>query len=57
MEQTGEQEEMAQKGLALGIDFGNSKLSAAVWDPNKKSPSIVLIDEKYQLPATLYCCW
>ena len=55
MEQTGEQEEMAQKGLALGIDFGNSKLSAAVWDPNKKSPSIVLIDEKYQLPATLYC--
>ena len=56
MDQTDEQEEIPQEtGLALGIDFGNSKISAAVWDPQKKSPSIVLIDEKYQFPATLYC--
>ena len=56
MEQSGDKEEMPQEaGLSLGIDFGNSKISAAVWDPNKKAPSIVLFDGKYQFPATLYC--
>ena len=55
MEQTGDQEEMNQDpGLSLGIDFGNSKISAAVWDSKKKAPSIVTIDGKYQFPATLY---
>ena len=42
------------KGLALGIDFGNSKISAAVWDSNKKTTSIVLIDGKHQIQSTLY---
>jgi len=42
------------KGLALGIDFGNSKISAAVWDSNKKTTSIVLIDGKHQFQSTLY---
>ena len=56
MEQSAEQEEMSQEsGLSLGIDFGNSKISAAVWETNKKAPSIVLIDQKYQFPSTLYC--
>ena len=56
MEQSGEQEENSQDvGLSLGIDFGNSKISAAVWDSKKKAPSIVLFDGKYQFPATLYC--
>ena len=56
MEQSGEQEENSQEvGLPLGIDFGNSKISAAVWDSKKKAPSIVLFDGKYQFPATLYC--
>ena len=56
MEQTGEQEEAVHDiGLPLGIDFGNSKISASVWDSKKKAPSIVFIDEKYQFPATLYC--
>ena len=56
MEQSGEQEENSQEtGLSLGIDFGNSKISAAVWDSKKKAPSIVLFDGKYQFPATLYC--
>ena len=57
MEQTGEheQEEADQEvGLPLGIDFGNSKISASVWDSKKKAPSIVLNDGKYQFPATLY---
>jgi len=56
MEQSGEQEEVPQEtGLSLGIDFGNSKISAAVWDPQKKAPSNVTFDGKYQFPATLYC--
>ena len=41
-------------GLALGIDFGNSKISGAVWNSKKKEPSIVEFDEKYQFPSTLY---
>ena len=57
MEQTGDQEEMQKKepGLSLGIDFGNSKISAAVWESRRKAPSMVSIDGKYQFPATLYC--
>ena len=56
MEQPVNQEEIPQEtGLSLGIDFGNSKISAAVWDPKKKAPSNVLFDGKYQFPATLYC--
>ncbi len=55
MEQTGDQEEMSQEaGLCLGIDFGNSKISGAIWDSKKKAPSIVTIDGKYQFPATVY---
>jgi len=55
MEQTGEQEEISQEiGLSLGIDFGNSKISAAVWDPNKKEPQMVIINGKSKFPATLY---
>ena len=41
-------------GLALGIDFGNSKISAAVWNSKKKAPSIILFEEKYQFSSTLY---
>ena len=43
-----------QPGLALGIDFGNSKISGAVWNSNKKEPSIILFNQKYQFPSTLY---
>ena len=56
MEQTGEQEEVTQEpGLPLGIDFGNSKISGAVWDQSKKAPVMVQIEGKTQFPATLYC--
>ena len=55
MEGQNEQETTKEApGLALGIDFGNSKISGAVWNSNKKAPSIVLFDEKYEFPATLY---
>ena len=55
MDQTGEQEEVSQEsGLSLGIDFGNSKISAAVWDPNRKEPSMVLTDGKSKFPSTVY---
>ena len=55
MEGQNEQETIKEApGLALGIDFGNSKISGAVWNCNKKAPSIVLFDEKYEFPATLY---
>ena len=57
MDPNEEQEEHQDKGgLALGIDFGNSKISAAVWDINKKIPSMVIDPEtkKYQFPATIY---
>ena len=50
--ENGDQKE--SPGLALGIDFGNSKISAAVWNSQKKAPSIVLFDGKYQFPSTLY---
>ena len=57
MEQTGEQEEVTQEqpGLPLGIDFGNSKISCAVWDLNKKAPVMVEFNKMTQFPATLYC--
>ena len=48
------EENEAPTGLALGIDFGNSKISAAVWNSKKKAPSMVLIDEKTEFPSTLY---
>ena len=55
MEQTGEQEEISQENcLTLGIDFGNSKISAAVWDAKRKEPSMVLTDGKTKILSTLY---
>ena len=55
MEQQNEQEENNEvPGLSLGIDFGNSKISAAIWDIKRKEPSIVSIDGKNQFPSTLY---
>ena len=57
MDQSEEQDEHQEKGgLALGIDFGNSKISAAVWDINKKIPSMVIDPQTkaYQFPATIY---
>jgi hypothetical protein len=37
MEQLNEKEENeVSPGLALGIDFGNSKISGAVWNSKKK---------------------
>ena len=39
MNQSNEQnkeESIQDKGLALGIDFGNSQISAAVWRPEKR---------------------
>ena len=55
MEQQNEQEENNEvPGLSLGIDFGNSKISAAIWDIKRKEPSIVLVDGKNQFPSTLY---
>ena len=41
-------------GLALGIDFGNSQISAAVWRPDKKAPDMVKFGDKSSIPATLY---
>ena len=56
MEEEGDQNKKTEdKGLCLGIDFGNSKISAAVWNSKRKAPSMVSIDGKYQFPATLYC--
>ena len=41
-------------GLALGIDFGNSQISAAVWRPEKKTSDMVKFGDKSSFPATLY---
>ena len=41
-------------GLALGIDFGNSQISAAVWRPDKKTADMVKFGDKTSFPATLY---
>ena len=55
MNQPNDQNEKDEEpGLPLGIDFGNSKISAAIWNIKKKAPSIVLIDEKHQFPSTIY---
>lgn len=55
MNQPNDQNEKDEEpGLALGIDLGNSKISAAIWNRKRKAPSIVLIDEKQQLPSTIY---
>ena len=55
MEELNEKEEnKTPPGLALGIDFGNSKISGAVWDSKRKAPSMVLVDEKTEFPSTLY---
>ena len=42
------------KGLALGIDFGNSQISAAVWRPEKRAPDMLKFGNKSFFPATLY---
>ena len=57
MNQSNEQnkeESIQDKGLALGIDFGNSQISAAVWRPEKKAPDMVKFGNKSSFPATLY---
>ena len=57
MDQSGEQpqEEVPKDtGLALGIDFGNSQISAAVWNPDKKSADMIKFGKKSSFPATLY---
>jgi len=49
------QEEIPQDlGLALGIDFGNSQISAAVWCPDKKKADMVKFDDKSSFKSTLY---
>ena len=49
------QDEVPQgTGLALGIDFGNSQISAAVWRPDKKTADMVKFGDKSSFPATLY---
>ena len=42
------------KGLALGIDFGNWQISAAVWRPEKRAPDMLKFGNKSFFPATLY---
>ena len=56
MEQSGEQEESQnEKTISLGIDFGNSKISSAIWNNKNKGPEMVLIDGKPSFPSTVYC--
>ena len=47
-------EKLQDYGLALGIDFGNSQISAAVWRPEKKAADMVKFNNKSSFPATLY---
>ena len=57
MDPSGDQskEEMHQDlGLALGIDFGNSQISAAVWRPDKKKADMVKFEDKSSFKSTLY---
>ena len=57
MDQSGDQsqeEKLQDLGLALGIDFGNSHISAAVWHPDKKSVDLVKFNGKSSFKATLY---
>ena len=49
-----QEEKPEDKGLALGIDLGNSQISAAVWRPDKKAPDMVKFSNKTSFPATLY---
>ena len=57
MDQSGSQsieEQPKNLGLSLGIDFGNSQISAAVWLPDKKIAEIIKFDSKSSFPSTLY---
>ena len=57
MDQSGDQsqeEKPQDMGLSLGIDFGNSQISAAVWRPDKKSADMVKFDGKSSFKSTLY---
>ena len=57
MDQSGSQSQEEQPknlGLSLGIDFGNSQISAAVWLPDKKIAEIIKFDSKSSFPSTLY---
>ena len=57
MDQSGSQSQEEQPknlGLSLGIDFGNSQISAAVWLPDKKTAEIIKFDSKSSFPSTLY---
>ena len=57
MDQSGSQSQEEQPknlGLSLGIDFGNSQISAAVWLPDKKIGEIIKFDSKSSFPSTLY---
>ena len=57
MDQSGDQsqeEKPQDMGLSLGIDFGNSQISAAVWCPDKKSANMVKFDGKSSFKSTLY---
>ena len=57
MDQSGDQiqeEKPQDMGLALGIDFGNSHISAAVWRPDKKSADMVNFEGKSSFDTNLY---
>ena len=57
MDQSGSQSQEEQPknlGLSLGIDFGNSQISASVWLPDKKIAEIIKFDSKSSFPSTLY---
>jgi molecular chaperone DnaK (HSP70) len=49
-----QEDKTIDKGLALGIDFGNSQISAAVWRPEKRAPDMLKFGNKSSFPATLY---
>ena len=49
-----QEDKTVDKGLALGIDFGNSQISAAVWRPEKRAPDMLKFGNKSSFPATLY---
>lgn len=54
MEQSEQMDEVTKENsLALGIDFGNSKISVAAWDSKKKIPVIVKDKEASQFKATI----
>ena len=41
-----QEDKTIDKGLALGIDFGNSQISAAVWRPEKRAPDMLKFGNK-----------